>query len=105
MTMDPIEEQLKNALQRQEPRAGFADRVEARIAAQASRGRRWYAFPQLRWALAFLLLVAIFGGVMYRRGQEERARGELAKHQAVIALRLAGAKIQLAEAKVRHLSE
>jgi len=105
--MDPFEEHLKNALRREEPRAGFAGRVRARITVQEKRTRRasWSSLPRLSWALGILLCVGIVAGVSYRHDQVERARGEAAKQQVYVALRLAGAKMQLAELKVRHLSE
>jgi hypothetical protein len=106
MTMDPIEEQLKNALCREEPRTGFADRVMARIAAQGNSRRGWHTFPQFKWGLALVLLGCIVAGVVYRQVEhQQRTHAQLARQQAVMALRLAGTKIQLAESKVRHLSE
>ena len=43
--------------------------------------------------------------ISYRNGKIERARGQAAKQQVYVALRLAGAKMQLAESKVRQFSE
>ncbi|HEX6805718.1 MAG TPA: hypothetical protein VF133_18700 [Terriglobales bacterium] len=105
--MDPIEEQLRNALRREDPTPGFAGRVRARITAQEEKrsSQRWFWFPKLQWALAILLCIGVVSGILYRREQKERARGEVAKQQVYVALRLAGAKMQLAESKVRHLSE
>jgi len=106
--MDPLEKQLKNALRREQPRAGFAGRVRARIAAQQEEHARrpgWSTTPRLIWVLAILLCVGIGAGISYRHDQVERARGEAAKQQVFVALRLAGAKMQLAESKVRHFSE
>lgn len=104
MTMDPFEEQLKHALGREQPRTGFALRVRARIADQKKKapraGRPW--LPLFEWILGILLCVGIVAGVAYRHQTMERARGETAKQQVYVALRLAGAKMQLAESKVRH---
>lgn len=102
--MDPLEEQLKNALRREQPRAGFAGRVRARVAVREGKPRRvgWFSLPQLRWVVAILLCVGLVAGVSYRHGKAERARGEAAKQQVYVALRLAGAKMQLAESKVRN---
>ena len=104
MTMDPFEEQLKKALRREPPRAGFAARVRGRIAVEDERARRavWLWFPRLRWVLAIPLCLAIVLTVSYRHREVERARGEAAKHEVYVALRLAGAKMQLAESKVRQ---
>ena len=105
--MDPLEEQLKNALRREEPRAGFAGRVRTRIAVQEKRvrGAGWLSIPRLRWVPGILLCVGIVAAISYRHDRVERARGEVAKRQVYVALRLAGAKMQLAESKVRHFSE
>jgi hypothetical protein len=106
--MDRIEQDLETALKREPPSAGFADRVSTRMAAGSQpeniwRGS-WFRLPQVRWALALLLCAGAIGGFTYRR-KEERVRGEAAKQQVYVALRLAGTKMQLAESKVRHLSE
>ena len=105
--MDPFEEQLKNALRREEPRTGFAGRVQARITVQEERdrGAGWWSIPRLRWVPGILLCIGIAAGISYRHDRVERARGEVAKRQVYVALRLAGAKMQLAESKVRHFSE
>ena len=107
MTMDPFEEEMRKALRREPPRAGFAARVRVRIAAEDEkpRGAVWRWFPPLRWALPIFLCVGIVVTVSYRNGKVERARGEAAKQQVYVALRLAGAKMQLAESKVRQFSE
>jgi hypothetical protein len=103
--MDRLEEQLKNALRRRQPPEGFAPRIVARVGLGTREARRWLWFPRLRWALVLLLCVAVFGGLVYRHARVERARGEVAKRQAIMALRIAGRKIQEAKSKVRHLSE
>jgi len=104
MTMDPFEEQMKKALRRELPRAGFAARVRRRIAVQEERPRRavWPWFPALRWVLPILVCLVIVVTLWYRQGKVERARGEAAKQQVYVALRLAGAKMQLAQSKVRQ---
>jgi len=107
MTMDPFEEQMKKALRREPPRAGFAARVRRRIAVQEERprGRVWPWFPPVRWVLPILVCVGMVVTISYRNGKIERARGQAAKQQVYVALRLAGAKMQLAESKVRQFSE
>ena len=104
MTMDPLEEQLKNALRREQPRAGFAVRVRARVAVREETARHpgWSSLARLRWVVAILLCVGLVAGVSYRHGKVERERGEAAKQQVYVALRLAGAKMQMAESKVRN---
>jgi hypothetical protein len=92
--MDWLEQELKNALARKEPNAGFDARVRRRIAGGGSRGvQRWLA------AAAALLLFA-GGGAMYRRHREE-----MAKEKVMLALRLAGSKLNQAQARVQEMGE
>lgn len=102
--MDPLEEQLKHALRREQPSAGFVGRVRARVRVREGTARRagWSSPPQLRWVVAILLCFGVVAGGLYRHGKVERARGEAAKQQVYVALRLAGTKMQLAESKVRN---
>ena len=104
--MDRFEEQLKNALRRESPSSGFASRVQARVARETKASpRRWLWFPRKRWAVAFALCVAVIGGLEYRRVEEEKLRGEAARQQVMVALRLASSKIQFVQSKVQHLSD
>jgi hypothetical protein len=112
--MTRFEDELKKALQRQESPDGFADRVLARAAGQAPRPLRsawrdslWNVFaqPLLRWAAVAAVCVAmVAGGVHYRNVQRERAQGEAAKDQLLLALRIAGSKLQLAKTKVDQIN-
>jgi len=112
--MTRFEDELKNALQLQEAPDGFADRVLARTAGQAPRPLRstwrdslWNVFaqPLLRWAAVAAVSVALVaGGIHYRNVQRERAQGEAAKEQLLLALRIAGSKLQLAKAKVDQIN-
>lgn len=119
--MTRFEDELKNALRRQEPPDGFADRVLARAAEQGSRQvkpswsdswLRIFAQPfapanLLRWAVVATVAVALVaGGVHYRnvQVQRERAQGEAAKARLLLALRIAGTKLQLAKARVDQIN-
>ena len=109
-----LEDALKNALRREEVPDGFAERVMARVAQQetAARGVRqasWFGFfsqPLLRWA-AFATVTAslVAGAVHYRTVQREREQGEAAKQRLMLALRIAGSKLQLAKAKVNEINQ
>ena len=110
--MNRDEDQLKAALRREEAPPGFTERVLARVAAQRSyppNPSRWlniFAAPVLRWASAVALSAAlILEGMHYRKVQRERAEGEAAKQQLMLALRIAGSKLQLAKAKVNEINE
>lgn len=103
--MSNLDEKLRNVLRREEPPAGFADRVlqgAARGRRQPHQERR----PFLRWAAAAIVVGAVAGGIQYRAVQnerEERLRGEAAKEQVVQALRIAGSKLQLVQAKIKEI--
>ena len=108
--MDHLENELRNALRRQEAPGDLTARVLARVAREGQREpwwRRWMAAPQLRWAAAATLGVAIAGGTWFHHNRQERQRiaGEEAKREVMVALHIAGAKIQLATGKVQRLSE
>ncbi|MBI3667906.1 MAG: hypothetical protein HY236_17025 [Acidobacteria bacterium] len=111
--MSRLDDALREALRREEPAADFTARVLARVASprpKVSRRRAlWETLrlplraPKLRWAgAAVLCLVAVFG-FQYRRERQVRAEGEQARQQVILALRIAGAKLQVAQAKVDAL--
>jgi hypothetical protein len=112
--MSPLDDALKNALRPQNPPAGFAEEVFARVAEpsplpQPAPRERWFGLfsqPLLRWA-AFAAVTAslLVGTVHYRNQQRERARGEAAKQQLMLALRIVGSKLQLARSKVNHINQ
>ena len=103
-----FEDELRAALKRREPPDGFAERVLARAQSpQAARLPSW----RERWAwlipggrpvwvtagvVAAMLLVA--SGVEYRRRQ-----GELAKQQVMLALEIAGSKLNYVQKKALEL--
>ncbi len=103
--MTPFEEQLKQALARREPSKDFTAHVLARSrdhenGSRTYRGRRW--LDRLRmWRLVPVLaaFLAMTGGVVYE--QHERAiRGEQAKEQLLVAVRIAGSKLHSAQRQV-----
>ena len=110
--MNELDDELRGALRRQEPPAGFAERVLRRAGDGARRtdhGQPRPAFARQRvigWAAAAALVAGIAGGVQYnaaKQAREERARGEAAKAQVVEALRIAGAKLQLVQTKIKGI--
>lgn len=110
--MNYSDKELKSALRRREPPEGFAERVLARVATERVQSTPqkefWLAFftqPLVRWAsVAALGGALIAGGIHYRNVQRERAEGEAAKQQLMLALRIAGSKLQLAKAKVNEVN-
>ncbi len=91
--MREFEDELRSALRRQEPPAGFADRVLARTRPKGAR-RSWVAA-----AIAAGLLLSL-GGFEYRQYEGRKAKREL-----LLALEIAGSKLSIAQAKISHLSQ
>jgi hypothetical protein len=98
-----LERELKAALRRREAPPGFAGRVLARVEAEP-RPHGWWSrlWPRplvMRWALAGGLagLLLVGGAGEYRRRQ-----GEIAKARVVLALHIAGAKLNYAQRKVQE---
>jgi hypothetical protein len=110
--MNRTEGALKNALRREEVPDGFADRVLARAASQRSaqpesRRSLWlnlFTRPLARWAIAAALSTAMILGVHLNEVRRERAQGEAAKQRLMLALRIAGSKLQLAKSRVNEIN-
>lgn len=103
--MDRFEQQLKDALGREEPPLGFAARVTARTREQKSWWSRLFAM-RVRWATALAVCVVMLGGILVQRERErERAEGEAAKQQVKLALQIAGSKVRLAQDMVHKINE
>ncbi len=92
-----LDDELRSALARREPRPDFTARVLARAAARSARPapRVW-----VRWvaAMAASLLLAA-GSLEYRHYQGERA-----KSQVLVAVRIAARKLNKAQKKVQMLT-
>jgi hypothetical protein len=60
----------------------------------------------IRWGAVTAVSASLFvGAVHYRNVQRERAQGEAAKQQLMLALHIAGRKLQLAKTKVNDVNE
>ena len=120
--MNRFDEEMRKALRREEPSTDFTDRVMARVAESQRQEkprektdwlRRLVEFfqpPTMKWAMtgamAIALVVAGFG-VHYRLENERRrlaeiAEGEHAKEQVILAMRIASAKLNIAQKKVHE---
>ena len=108
-----MHDDLRDALRRVDPPAGFAERViekaraenvrvdNVRLKADATKGAttvRW-------WAVAATLVVALGGGVWYRTEERHRQEGEEAKRQVLLSLNIAGTKLRSIEMKVNSHEE
>jgi hypothetical protein len=95
-----LERDLRQALRRESPPAGFAERVAARIA----RDERQRQAP-MRWRAiaASMALAAIVAGWSAHEHARRVAEGERARDQVLLALRIAGAKVKYAQDQVREI--
>jgi len=108
--MNNFEENLRRALERVEAPSGFVERVLARAAQEEkqkqTRPNFWaslFGMGGLRWAAACALCVLVAAsGALYEHDVQRR-RGEAAKEQLMLALRITGSKLQIAETSVRQL--
>ena len=100
--MTPFEKQLQQALRRQEPSADFSARVLARCAADDASKRTvfWPAWG-MGLATAALVLLTIGGGALYQQHQRE-VRGMAAKRQLLLAMHIAGSKLQQVQERVQE---
>ncbi|MGH9582011.1 MAG: hypothetical protein ACRD4O_03625 [Bryobacteraceae bacterium] len=106
--MTPFEKELKRALARREPAEDFAGRVLARAEERETKqtAARWHWFRWTRmWmaaAVTALLLLPVGAGVVYRR-HERMVRGEAAKQELLLALRIASSKLHDARQQVMQV--
>jgi hypothetical protein len=91
-----LEKDLECLLRRERPPAGFAARVVRRVEKQDRRGR-------LSSLVAAAVLLAMIGGGWMTHHEIERRRGERAKAEVLLALRITGAKMHAAREHVRDL--
>lgn len=106
---DAMDEELRQALRREEAPAGFAERVLAGVRQRQAMEpatpwwRRWMRVHvvALRYATTLILMMAVaIGAWEYRRYEQERREGEAARQQVLLALRIASRKLQYAHTKV-----
>lgn len=90
--MNPLEPRLRDALRRQDPPEGFAERVLQR-AQQIPRRRRP---PQWLLAASILTVLAPLGWGYHVYEARRRAEAERAQAQLVLALQITSQKLNLA---------
>jgi hypothetical protein len=115
--MSQFDDALREAMRREQAPEGFAERVMARIEAGGTARPEpkipfWsgmlaaFRGPQLRWASGFAVVALVIGGVGFEvREQRERAEGERAKEQVMLALRITSGKLRMVQAKVQRMQE
>ena len=102
--MSRLENKLRDVLKREDPPAGFAERVIARtIETKQNVWTGVFARRGLRWGLAGALCLAfVLAGIEYRQAWEQRTRSEAAKEQLLLALRIAGDQVEFVWSKVNQ---
>ncbi len=100
-----LERNLKEALRRKEPSADFTARVMARLPEErASFWSAWFGMPALRWAGAVAIVIILgSSGFFYREHQLELKRGREARQQVMLALKITGTKLQVAQQKIQQI--
>ena len=86
--MNPLERDLRKALQRQQPPGNFAEGVLARVRQSEIKAIRW------RWLSVAALLVFVAGGALFVQEQRREAEGKKAKEALIVALRITGSKLR-----------
>jgi len=101
-----LENDLRRALRREPPPAGFAGRVMQRIAEDGrSRPSGQARLPVVRWwraAAASVMLAAVLGGYALHEAAE-RKRGEHARDEVLRAMSIASEKVRYAQQQVRQI--
>ena len=93
--MNQFDDELRAALRRQPPPAGFVDKVVARAHPQINTRRKsWIAA-----AIAACLLLGTGGVFEYHQYQGRKAKQEL-----LLALHITGSKLNIAQQKVLDLN-
>jgi hypothetical protein len=105
--MSRLDDGLREALRRVDPGPDFTRTVLERAAAARPKESWWRSLasgirpPLVRWAAAGLVACALLAaGFEYQHERQQRAEGEAAKQQLVLALRIAGAKLRGVQEKV-----
>jgi hypothetical protein len=85
--MEEFEEELRRAFERQPAPLGLKGRILARRHKSEGQGHAGLWWQRLAATLA---LVAVLGGAALRHQREEQRKGEAARQQVLIALRITG---------------
>lgn len=109
--MSRFEDDIRQALARQEPPAGFTERVLARVQAEPAKTSAWdrlsgfFHLPMLRFATVAALCVALVVGVGFEQQRRLREQGLAAKQQLMLALKITSGKLHTARTAVHSISE
>jgi hypothetical protein len=101
--MTPFEDELKKALARCEPPDGFTERLAARISALPRRRSSSLNSVVWRWAAIAAAVLVLLSGAVFQREHEREIKGEEAKQQLLVALRITSSKLQQAQQQIREV--
>lgn len=98
--MEDFERELRNALTRKDPSAGFDSRVLEAAIKQPARATLWIG--RLRWASALAVAALLVMGIVWQRERvvQERVAGEAAKASLKLALRITSDKLSKIQERV-----
>jgi MprA protease rhombosortase-interaction domain-containing protein len=108
--MNRFEDELKRALTRRQPSEDFTARVLAAARYEAEQNRpRWHAWLRVKrgpfWAFAPLTaMLLLFSGDAAYQHHTRIVKGLHAKHQLLLAMRIAGKELQQARLHVQKIS-
>ena len=104
-----MHDDLRDALRRVDPPAGFADGVLRRAAQQPAPPSRPPVASATqaisRLAVAATVVAMIGGGLWYRAEERRKQEGEDAKRQVLLSLNIAGSKLREVAMKINHEQE
>jgi hypothetical protein len=95
-----LEDQLRDALRRQDPPEGFAERVIQNAGPLRVQFRSVPPKPRFRWLLPAVAVAAAVAVVFSVSVQHRRAQEELAGRQAIYALQLVAEGLNMAQSEV-----
>ena len=106
MTMDDLEQSLREALRRQAPSPDLAERVLARVEAERSPARRWWnrlAVPATGWAVVVREGATVGATVAFFEEEKEEVRARVARgrEEAEVAVGVPG-KLRLSHTPPRR---
>ncbi|MBV8808823.1 MAG: hypothetical protein JO033_09120 [Acidobacteriaceae bacterium] len=103
--MTAFEDALRKAMTRREPPAGFTARVLAKTEDRGEKAKNWIS-RIFSWRLAPVLAVVLLlsAGITYQR-HERQVRGERAKQELLVALRIAGSKLRDVRIHVQQVEQ
>lgn len=107
--MSPFEDQLRNALKREDPPPGFANRVIALAEDKQSWHERLFSrfqIPKFAFAMVAVAVLTV-GGLQYQRYQQavEDRKAEQAKERLMLAMRITSDKLSFVQQKVNPRPE